>query len=106
MTAGSQKPDVDALLELMFRLGRAYLACDEQTAEVELLLRRTDTAYGMRRSHVVTLPTAVFIALHDGLQERVTLAESEPQTLRLDQMADVYALGEEAQTASMRGGTW
>ena len=24
MTAGSQTPDVDALLELMFRLGRAY----------------------------------------------------------------------------------
>ena len=101
MTAESQKPDTDVLLEFMFRLGRAYLACGEQTAKVELLLRRTASAYGMRKSRVVTLPTAVFISLHDGDQERVTLAESEPQTLRLDQMADVYALGEAAQRAEI-----
>jgi uncharacterized membrane protein YjjP (DUF1212 family) len=101
MTAESGKPDTDALLEFMFRLGRAYLACGEQTAKVEVLLRRAAAAYGMRNSRVVTFPTAVFIALHDGEQERVTLGASEPQTLRLDQMADVYALGEAAQRAEV-----
>jgi len=101
MTADTQKPDVDVLLEFMFRLGRAYLACGEQTAKVELLLRRTAAAYGIHKSRVLALPTAVFITLHDGVQERVTLAESEPQTLRLDQMADVYALGEAAQHAEV-----
>ncbi|HRI14230.1 MAG TPA: threonine/serine exporter family protein [Verrucomicrobiota bacterium] len=94
-------PDPDVLLEFMFRLGKAYLACGEQTAKVELLLRRTASAYGMRKSRVVAFPTAVFIALHDGTGERVTLTESEPQTMRLDQMADIYALGEAARTGTV-----
>lgn len=88
----------------MFRLGQAYLACGEQTAKVELLLRRTASAYGMRKSRVVAFPTAVFISLHDDTGERVTLAECEPQTLRLDQMADIHALGEAAQGAQVAPG--
>jgi uncharacterized membrane protein YjjP (DUF1212 family) len=94
--------DTTVLLEFMFRLGQAFLACGEQTAKVELLLRRTASAYGMRKSRVVAFPTAVFISLHDEAGERVTLAECEPQTLRLDQMADIYALGEAAQGATVR----
>ncbi len=89
------------VLEFLFRLGQAYLACGEQTARVEDHLRKIASAYGMRRSRVVAFPTAVFISLHDGNGERVTLAEGKPQTLRLDQMADVYALGEEAQAATV-----
>ena len=81
----------------MFRLGQAYLACGEQTAKVELILRRIASAYGMRRSRVVAFPTAIFISLHDGAEERVTLAEGPTQTLRLDQIADVYTLGDAAQ---------
>jgi hypothetical protein len=64
----------DVVLDFMFRLGQAYLASGEQTAQVELLLRRTASAYGMRKSRVVAFPTAVFIALHDAGGERVTLA--------------------------------
>ena len=94
-------PDTNVLLEFMFRLGKAYLACGEQTAKVELLLRRTASAYGMRKSRVVAFPTAVFISLHDSTGERVTLTECEPQTLRLDQMADIYALGEAAQAGTV-----
>ena len=90
-------PDTTVLLEFMFRLGQGYLACGEQTAKVELILRRAASAYGMRKSRVVAFPTAVFISLHDDTGERVTLAECEPQTMRLDQMADIYALGEAAQ---------
>ena len=81
----------------MFRLGQAYLACGEQTAQVELMLRRIAAAYGMRRSRVVAFPTAIFITLHDGVDERVTLSEGPLEPLRLDQMADVYALGAAAQ---------
>jgi uncharacterized membrane protein YjjP (DUF1212 family) len=89
------------LLEFLFRLGRAYLACGEQTAKVESLLRLTAAAYGMRKARVVAFPTAVFISLHDSQGERVTLAESPPEMLRLDQMAEVYKLGEQAQRASI-----
>lgn len=89
--------DVDALLEFLFRLGQAYIGCGEQTAQVELILRRIAAANGTRRSRVVTFPTAIFITLHDGVQERVTLAEGPLEPLRLDQMADVYALGLAAQ---------
>lgn len=96
-------PEVDTqdLLEFLYRLGQAYLACGEQTAKVELLLRRIATAYGMRKARVVAFPTAVFISVHDSTGERVTLAESETRLLRLDQMADFYALGEAAQTGKL-----
>ncbi len=89
--------DTAVLLEFMYRLGQAYLACGEQTATVELLLRRTAAAYGMRNARVVAFPTAIFISLHDTTGEKVTLAACEPQLLRLDQMADIYALGDKAQ---------
>jgi len=98
MTPESSAAEAGVVLELMFRLGQAYLACGEQTAQVELLLRRVATAYGMRRSRVVAFPTAIFITLHDGVEERITLAEGPTQSLRLDQIADVYALGTAVQT--------
>jgi len=94
-------PDTDAILEFLFRLGQAQLACGEQTAQVELLLRRIASAYGMRRSRVVVFPTAVFVSLHDGEQERVTLAEGPTHRLRLDQIADVYALTQTAEAADI-----
>jgi len=97
MNVENPKPDTNERSEFMFRLGQAYLACGEQTAKVELLLRRTASAYGMRHSRVVTFPTAIFISLHDGSEERVTLAEGPTQSLRLDQIADVYTLGDAAQ---------
>src|SRR5262249_38405517 len=87
----------DTLLEFLFRLGQAYLACGEQTALVELYLRRIASALGMRRSRLVAFPTALFISLHDGEKEHVTLAEGPTQTLRLDQIAEVYTLGDAAQ---------
>jgi uncharacterized membrane protein YjjP (DUF1212 family) len=93
--------DTSVLLEFLFRLGQGYIACGEQTAKVEILLRRTAAAYGMRKTRVVAFPTAIFISLHDSTGERVTLAEGEPQTLRLDQMADIYALGDAAQSGQI-----
>jgi len=98
MTPESSAAEAGVVLELMFRLGQAYLACGVQTAQVELLLRRVASAYGMRRSRVVAFPTAIFITLHDGVEERITLAEGPTQSLRLDQIADVYALGTAVQT--------
>lgn len=92
-SAASQNVDTTVLLEFLFRLGQAYLACGEQTAKVELQLRRIATAYGMRKARVVAFPTAVFISIHDSSGERVTLAECETRSLRLDQMADIYSLG-------------
>jgi len=85
------------LLDYLYRLGQAYLACGEQTAQVELQLRRVAAAYGARRSRVVAFPTAIFISLHEGAEERVTVAEGPLGGLRLDQMADVYNHGAEMQ---------
>ncbi len=70
MKTEAPAPDPTVLLEFLFRLGQAQLACGEQTAQVELLLRRIATAYGMRKARVVAFPTAVFVSLHDGNQER------------------------------------
>jgi uncharacterized membrane protein YjjP (DUF1212 family) len=109
MTAAAQTQDkvgvdVDHLLEFLYRLGQAYLASGEQTPQVELTLRRIATAYGMRRARVVAFPTAIFISVHDGASERVTLSEGATQTLRLDQIADVFALGAAALRAEVRPG--
>jgi uncharacterized membrane protein YjjP (DUF1212 family) len=97
MNAESTGTDAGIALEFLYRLGQAYLASGEQTALVELFLRRIAAAYGLRKSRVVAFSTAIFIAVHVGDEERVTLAEGPTQTLRLDQIADVYALGNAAE---------
>jgi uncharacterized membrane protein YjjP (DUF1212 family) len=104
MEPETQKTNADELLEFMFRLGQAYIASGEQTALVELYLRRIATANGMRRSRIVAFSTSLFILVHDGSQERVTLADAPKQVLRLDQIADVYLLGEAAQRGDMTPG--
>jgi uncharacterized membrane protein YjjP (DUF1212 family) len=101
-----QTEDVDAskatdLLEFMLRLAQAQIACGEQTARIELALRRIAAAYGMRKSRVVVFPTAIFVTLHDGIRERVTLAEGPMYSLRLDQIADVYALTRSAESGEL-----
>jgi uncharacterized membrane protein YjjP (DUF1212 family) len=47
---------------------------------------------------------AIFISVHDGAQERVTLSEGATQTLHLDQIGDVYALGAVALRAEIPPG--
>ena len=93
--------DSEVLLEFMYRLGQAYLACGEQTAEVERLLRRTATAFGMRQARIVTFPTAVFITFHDGRAQQVTLAEGLSHGLRLDQIANIQRLCNAAERAEV-----
>jgi uncharacterized membrane protein YjjP (DUF1212 family) len=85
-----------AVLEFLVRLGRAYLASGEQTAEVERRLRQTATAFGLKRPRIVAFPTALFVSVLDGNAERVSLGEGPTETLRLDQIANVYRLGEQA----------
>jgi uncharacterized membrane protein YjjP (DUF1212 family) len=97
MSAVSPGTDTATLLEFLFRLGQAYLASGEQSAMVELYLGRIALAHGMTGARVVAFPTALFIAVNDGSQERVTLAGASAESLRLDQIADVYTLGEAAQ---------
>lgn len=99
----SKTPPADAaeLSEFLLRLGQSLLACGEQTARVELTLRRAASAYGMRRSRVVALPTFIFISLHDSQGERVTFIEGPTQSLRLDQIAAVYELGYAAERGEM-----
>lgn len=97
MQTQGQSPETRTLLEFMYRLAQAYLACGEQTALIELFLRRIASARGFRRSRVVAFPTAIFITLHGEHEEHVTLAEGPLQSLRLDQIGEVYTLGEAAQ---------
>lgn len=101
MQANSFTSPPSELLEFMYRLGQAYLACGEQTALVELYLRRIAAVSGMKSVRVVAYTTAVFIALHDGKEEHVTLSEGPAQRLRLDQVAAVYTLGQEAQAGEV-----
>lgn len=102
MDADTADTDTSTLLEFLFRLGQAYLASGEQTAAVKLYLTRIASANGMRRSRVVVFSTALFMAIDDGSAERVTLADALTQGLRLDQIADVYTLGEAAQRGAVK----
>lgn len=85
--------DVPTLLQFMCRIGQAYIGCGEQTAQVELLLRRIASANGMVKARVVAFPSALFILVNDGEKDHVTLTEGPLSGLRLDQIADVYMLG-------------
>jgi uncharacterized membrane protein YjjP (DUF1212 family) len=93
--------DVNVLLEFLYRLGQAYLACGEQTAIVESYLRQIAAVNGMRASRVVTFPTAVLVAIDDGGDEHITMAEGPTQSLRLDQIAEVYTLGAASQCGAI-----
>lgn len=93
--------EAGALIEFLFRLGQAHLACGEAVAQVEGLLRRVAAAYGIRRTRVIVFPTALLLTLEDDTSERVTVAEGPAEPLRMDQMADVYALGELAERAAV-----
>lgn len=103
-TNSDQAPRVDAaeLMEFLLRLAQAYLACGEQTALVELFLRRSAAAARMRRTRVVALPTAIFLSVHDGVREHVSISEGPQRGLRLDQIAEVYQLGREAQSGALQ----
>jgi hypothetical protein len=72
------------ILEYLSLLAQAYIACGEQTAEVEFVPRRSAVAFGMRRPRAVVLATAVFIEFEDGQNERSYFAEGPTQALRLD----------------------
>lgn len=97
MSSIESKNDQSVLLEFMFRLGQAYLASGEQTALVELFLRRVAVSMRMRRVRVIAFPTALFIGVHDGDKETVSLCEGPQRGLRLDQIGAVYTLGASAQ---------
>lgn len=101
MNITTPNTDTPAVLELMYRLGQAFLACGEPTGQVEMILRRVAGAHGMRQCRVVAFPTALFITLRGGMEERVTLAAGPTRALRLDQIADVYALGDAAQAGTV-----
>lgn len=101
MSADDKNPDTAVLLEFLLHLGKAYLNCGEQTAVVESYLRRVATARGLRRPRVVAFPTALFLAADDGTTAHATLSDVPPQRLRLDQIAAIYTLGEEAQRAEV-----
>jgi uncharacterized membrane protein YjjP (DUF1212 family) len=97
---GDPATDPAPVLEFMLQLGQAYLACGEQTAVVERYLRAVAAARGLKRPRVVVFPTAVYVAVSDGAAEHVTLSGGPNLRVRLDQIAAIYALGDEAR----RGG--
>ena len=102
MNANDSTPnDSGLLLEFLYRLGQAYLASGEQTAEVERMLRRAALSYGAKSPRIVTFPTAVFLSFQDSLGEQVAIAEVPQQNLRLDQIADIYELGDQAQAGTV-----
>jgi len=92
-----ESTDIGALLELMLRLGKAELASGEAVTQVELFMRRMAHAYGIGDARIVVLPTALFVTLENDQGDQAVLSEGPRENLRLDQVADVYALADEAQ---------
>jgi len=101
VAASPRFKDTGRLLELMLGLGKAELASGEAVTQVELFMRRMAAAYGIDDARIVVLPTAIFVTIEDGRDDRAVLSEGPRQNLRLDQVADVYALASEAQRGAL-----
>src|SRR5262245_31179523 len=80
------------ILDLMLGLGKVELGSGEAVSRVELFMRRMALAYGLGGARIIVLPTAIFVTIEDGVEGRAALSEGPRQSLRLDQVADVYAL--------------
>ncbi|WP_442482938.1 threonine/serine ThrE exporter family protein [Aeoliella sp. SH292] len=101
MKDSSSDSECQVVLAYLLQLAQAHLACGEQTAEVEHLLRRAALAYGLHRPRAIVFPTAIFICVHDDDGEHTTMAEGPTESLRLDQIADVYNLGDATKKGQM-----
>lgn len=62
MDAECPRADLVALLEFLYRLGQGYLASGEQTAVVELYLRRVAAVSGMCSVRVAVFSMVTYLA--------------------------------------------
>ena len=85
------------LLRFLSQLGHALLATGDTVAYVETTLNRIARAQGAAHVNVVALPTALFVKFEDGNNTLVDFTSEEILTLRFDQIAEVFALAEDAE---------
>jgi len=92
--AAPEEPPIPRdLLDLLRRLGVALIGAVETTGRVQLLLEELAHRYSADGVHFIVLPTAVFVRVQaaDG-GSAVDLLDATVDTLRLDQIADLYRL--------------
>lgn len=86
--------DPDEVRELLRRAGVALCDAGEATHRITTRLHRIATAYGAAGVRVFVLPTGVFIRIPDG---HADFAHAHGQGLRLDQIADLERLLDDAE---------
>lgn len=88
-----EEPPVSAeLLDLLRYVGAALLSAGETTNQVQAILDDLAHRYDAEEVHFFVLPTGIFVRVQDSRGSAVDLLEAGGDTLRLDQIADLYQL--------------
>ncbi|MGW4353540.1 threonine/serine ThrE exporter family protein [Nocardia sp. NPDC004582] len=88
-----EEPPISAdLLDLLRHLGVALIRSGETTTMVQDILDDLAHRYDATEVHFFVLPTGVFVRVQDSRGSAVDLLEAGSDTLRLDQIAELYRL--------------
>jgi uncharacterized membrane protein YjjP (DUF1212 family)/uncharacterized membrane protein YjjB (DUF3815 family) len=88
--------DPQLTVRFLVRLGEAMVDSSSPIAQVNGTLERIAAVNGLPGTAVVTFPTALMVSVPDGQTVRTAVATAGSQALRLDQVADVLDLAQDA----------
>ena len=99
---GLDEPEIRLLIQFMSEVGAAMNGAGDATTFIRRSLHRIGHAYGLRKLGVFVVPTLLLIRYGDDRSTFVDLSSQIPADLRLDQIADLYQLVDEAESARIR----
>jgi uncharacterized membrane protein YjjP (DUF1212 family) len=94
--------EVRLLIQFMSEIGAAMNGAGDATTFIRRSLQRIGQAYGLRNLGVFVVPTLLLLRYGDDRSTFVDLSSQIPADLRLDQVAAVYELVEEAEAGRVR----
>ena len=99
---GLDEPEIRLLIQFMSEIGAAMNGAGDATTFIRRSLHRIGHAYGLRNLGVFVVPTLLLIRYGDDRSTFVDLSSQIPADLRLDQIAALYQLVDEAESARIR----
>jgi uncharacterized membrane protein YjjP (DUF1212 family)/uncharacterized membrane protein YjjB (DUF3815 family) len=94
--------EIRLLIQFMSEIGAAMNGAGDATTFIRRSLQRIGRAYGLRDVGVFVVPTLLLLRYGDDRSTFVDLSSQIPTDLRLDQIAALYDLVEEAESARIR----
>ncbi|HEY7467547.1 MAG TPA: threonine/serine exporter family protein [Dehalococcoidia bacterium] len=94
--------EIRLLIQFMSEIGAAMNGAGDATTFIRRSLQRIGQAYGLRNLGVFVVPTLLLLRYGDDRSTFVDLSSQIPTDLRLDQIAALYELVDEAESARVR----